>query len=96
MEKFNKATSTENEELYSNLNMTVFRDADYMHMKRVSKDFEAGKLDEYHDLYPTSDTLIFTDVFEKLQNFFLKKNSFRFCKISFKSWISFARSFKKD
>ena len=70
MEKFNKATSAENEELYSNLNMTVFRDADYMHMKRVSKDFEAGKLDEYHDLYPKSDTLILTDIFENFRFFF--------------------------
>ena len=43
-----------------------------MHRKRVSKDFEAGKLDEYHDLYPKSDTLILTDVSENFRIFFKK------------------------
>ena len=39
-EKFNETTLPEKEELYSNLNMEDITDADYMHAKRVCKDFE--------------------------------------------------------
>ena len=39
-EKFNETTLPEKEELYSNLNMEDISDADYMHAKRVCKDFE--------------------------------------------------------
>ena len=35
----------------SNLNMEDFTDAQYMHARRVCKDFEIKKLGEYHDLY---------------------------------------------
>ena len=38
-EKFNE-TTPEKEELYSNLNMEGITDANYMHAKRVCKDFE--------------------------------------------------------
>ena len=34
-EKFNKPSLPEKEEFYSNLNIEVIRDADYMHAKRV-------------------------------------------------------------
>ena len=39
-EKFNETTLPEKEEFYSNLNMEDITDADYMHAKRVCKDFE--------------------------------------------------------
>ena len=39
-EEFNETTLTEKEEFYSNLNMEDITDADYMHPKRVCKDFE--------------------------------------------------------
>ena len=39
-EKFNETTLPEKEEFYSNLNMEDIKDADYMHPKRVCKDFE--------------------------------------------------------
>ena len=39
-EKFNATTLPEKEEFYSNLNMDDIKDADYMHPKRVCKDFE--------------------------------------------------------
>ena len=39
-EKFNETTLPEKEEFYSNLNMEEITDADYMHGKRVCKDFE--------------------------------------------------------
>ena len=63
-EKFNETTLPEKEEFYSNLNMEDITDADYMHAKRVCKDFEIKNLGEYHDLYLKSDTLLLADVFE--------------------------------
>ena len=46
----------EKEEFYSNLNMEDITDADYMHVKRVCKDFEIKNLGEHHYLYFKSDT----------------------------------------
>ena len=43
--------------------MEEITDADYIHGKRVCKDFEIKKLDEYHDLYLKSDTLLLVDIF---------------------------------
>ena len=39
-------------------------DADYIHARRVCKDFEIKNLVKYHDLYLKSDTLLLADVFE--------------------------------
>ena len=49
-ENFNEATLPEKEGFYRNLNMEDIADADYMHGKRVCKDFEIKNLGEYHDL----------------------------------------------
>ena len=38
-EKFNETTLPEKEEFWSNLNMEDITDADYMHAKRVCKEF---------------------------------------------------------
>ena len=35
--------------VYSNLNMEVITNSDYLHTKRVCKDFEIKNLGEYHD-----------------------------------------------
>ena len=50
-EKFNETTLPEKEQFHSNLNMEEVIDADYMHGKRVCKDFEIKNLGEYHYLY---------------------------------------------
>ena len=50
-------------EFYSNLNMQD--DADYIHTKRVCKDFEIKNLGEYHHLYLKSDKLPLPNVFLK-------------------------------
>ena len=73
-DKFNETTLPENEQCHSNLNMKYITDADYIHAKRVCKDFEIKKLGEYHDSYLKSDTLLLADVFE---NF--RKKSFKMC-----------------
>ena len=66
-EKFNEPTLPEKEEFYSNLNMEDITDADYVHGKRVCKDFEIKNSGEYHDLYLKSDTLLLADVFENFR-----------------------------
>ena len=48
-EKVNE--SLPEEEFYSSVNMEDITNADYIHAKRVCKDFEVKKLVEYHDLY---------------------------------------------
>ena len=40
LEKFNKTSLPEKENLYSHFNMEDITDADYMHTKRVFKNFE--------------------------------------------------------
>ena len=66
-EKFNETALPEKEEFYSNLNTEKITDADYMHAKRVCKDFEIKKIGEYHDLYLKSDILLLADVFENFR-----------------------------
>ena len=65
--KFNETLLPEKEEFYSNLNMESITDADYMHAKRVCKDFERKNLGEYHKLYLKNDTLLLADLFENSQ-----------------------------
>ena len=59
-------------EFLSNLNMEDITDADYMHVKRVCKDFEIKKLGKYHDLHLKSDTLLLDDVFQNFRRMCLK------------------------
>ena len=94
-ENFNE-TLPEKEEFYSNLNMKEITDTDYMHGKKVYKDFEMKNLGEYHALYLKSDTLLLAHVFKNFRKMCLKIYHLRSCKISFTSWISMSRDFKKD
>ena len=48
--------------------MEDISDADYVHVKRVCKDFAIKYLGEYHDFYVQSDTLLLADVFENFWN----------------------------
>ena len=63
-QKFNETKLHEKQEFDSNLNMEYIIDVDYMHGKRVCKDFEIKNLGEYHDLYLEIDALLLTNVFE--------------------------------
>ena len=60
------------EEFYSNLNIEETTDSDYMHGKRVCKDFKIKHLCEYHDLHLMKDTLLLDDVFENFRKICLK------------------------
>ena len=80
-EKFNETSLPQKEEFRSNLNKKDITDADYMHAKRVCKDFEIKNLGEYQDLYLISVTLLLTDVFENFSKMFFKNLSFRSCKL---------------
>ena len=71
-ERFNETTLYEKEKFYSNLNMEGITDEDYIHGKRVCKDFEIKNLGEYHDLYLKSDILLLADVFENFRKICLK------------------------
>ena len=71
-EKFNETSLPEKEEFYGNLNLEDITDADYMHAKRVCKDYEIKHLGEYYDLHLKNDTLLFADLFEKFREMYLK------------------------
>ena len=84
-------------EFYSNLNLKDITDADYMHAKRVCKDFEIKNLAEHHDFYLKNNVLLLADVFENFRKMYLKIYELhRPREIYFSSWISMANSFKKD
>ena len=72
MEKFNETSLPEKEDFYSHLNMEDITDADYVYAKIFCKDFWINNLEEYHDLYVQSDTLLLADVFENFRNICLK------------------------
>ena len=52
--------------------MEHITDADYVHTKRVCKDFEIKNLGVNHDLCVQSDTLLLADVFENFRNICLE------------------------
>ena len=56
----------------SHLNIEHITDADYAYAKRVCKDFEIKKLEEYHELYFQRDALLLAEVIEKFRNMCIK------------------------
>ena len=63
-EKFNETSLPEKEDFYSDLNVEDITYVDYVHAKRVCKDFEIKNLLEYPDLHVRSDKLLLADIFE--------------------------------
>ena len=68
-EKCNETTLPEKEDFYSNLNMEYNTDADYMHAKRICKDFKIKHLGEYHDLYLKRYALRLADVLKSSEKY---------------------------
>ena len=68
-EKFNETSLPEKEDFYSNLKMEGITDVDYMHRKRVCKDFKITNSGEYHDLYVQTNTLLLTGGIIELSKF---------------------------
>ena len=77
-EKLNKTSFSEKEEFYCHLKMEDIAGTDYMHGKKVCKDFEIKKLGEYHDLHVQIDTLLLADMFENSRNMCLEITVFFF------------------
>ena len=50
----------------------MFAKKTYRHGNNVFKRFKLKNLEEYHDLYVQSDTLLLADVFENFRNMCLK------------------------
>ena len=65
LQKFNRTSLLGKESFYIHLNIEHITDADYMHGKRVHKDFDIKNLGEYHDLYLHSNTLLLAEVFDE-------------------------------
>ena len=59
-------------DFYSHLIMEHVTEADYVHAKRVCKDFETKTLREYHDCCVRRNTLLFADVSQTFRNICLK------------------------
>ena len=58
--------------IFYQLKLEDITDANYIHAKRVWKDFKIKKLGEYHDLYLKIDRLLVADVFENFRKMCLK------------------------
>ena len=70
--KFKETLLPEKEDSYSKLNMEDITDVDYTHGERVCRDFEETNLEEYHDFFVQSDTLLLADAFANFRNICLE------------------------
>ena len=94
-ENFRATTLPEKEDFNSHLNMEDTTDADYVHEKRVCKDFNIKNLGEYHDLYVQNDTLLLADVFENFRNMSLKIYEFNPAKFLSAHGLAWQAALKK-
>ena len=71
-ERFDETSLSDKEAFYSNLNMEDITDVDYRHGKKIFEYLINKKLDDYHELFVQSDTLLLADVFENFRNMCIK------------------------
>ena len=62
--RFNETNLLNKKPFYSELNLEDITNKDYVHAQKVFEEFKLKNLDDYHDLYVQSDTLLLADVFE--------------------------------
>ena len=65
--KFDECVLPSNEEFYSNSHMSNISDKHYEHAKKVSNTLNIKNLEQYHDLYVQSDTMLLADGFENFR-----------------------------
>ena len=70
--KLNETSLLEKDDFYSYLNMEDITDADYVHTKKICKDFQIKNVGKYHDLYVQSDTLLVADVLKNVRDMCLE------------------------
>ena len=66
-EKFLPITLPEKEKFNCNLDMEDITDANYIHAKRVCKDFEIKNLGKYYDLNLKSGASLLADIFKNFR-----------------------------
>ena len=71
-DKSNEKVVPGKDSFYSNLTLKNISETDYAHANNVFKEFNINNLDEYHDLYVRSDTLLLADIFENFRQSCLK------------------------
>ena len=76
--------------------MENITDADYVHAKRVCKDFQIKNSEQCHDWYVQSNTLLFADVFDDFRNICLKINELDPAKLFSASRLEWQAAFKKS
>ena len=62
--RFNETNLFNKKPFYSELILEDITNKDYVHAQKVFEEFKLKNLDDYHDLYVQSDTLLLADVFE--------------------------------
>ena len=67
-ERFTETILPPKKAFYSELNLENITDKDYTRNKKVWEVSGIRNLDEYHDLYVQTDTLLLEDIFENFRN----------------------------
>ena len=67
-DRFDETRLPPQTDFYDKLNIQNITDEDYKHAQKAWDIFNIKNLDEYHDLYVQSDTLLRADVFENFRN----------------------------
>ena len=95
-ERFGETSLPDKKSFYSKLYLEEITDKYYTHTQKVFEELKLNNLDDYHDLYVLSDTLLLADVFENFRNkcteiYELDPTHFFVC-----TWISMANLFKNN